>query len=237
MMNKDSWENRSIYKLSKKEVFYNAKVVSFLKTLNFEDLKASNAKDFFEWTKEKSIAFEKWFLSKNPDFEGDSKKLTDFFKGFVGEFFFYTLLTDIKTLVLKNSKGDRKLYTFRDVQLSPIPDFGVDLIAKVDCLNESKKSAIQVKFWNPESKEMIKNGYAAQIYGQAVCDKQIEPFESENVFFCWLGLDKKISPFLKENDSMNKHFVFVGMETLDENVNNKSKTFWESNLIEAFKNF
>ena len=174
----NNWENRAVYKFSKKEVFYNAKITSFLKTLDFEDLKVSNAKSFFEWTKEKSIAFEKWFLSKNPDFKGDPKKLTDFFKGFVGEFFFYTLLTDVKTLVLKNSKGDRKLYIFRDVQLSSTPDFGVDLIAKVDCLNESKKSAIQVKFWNPESKEIIKNGYAAQIYGQAVCDKQIEPFEN-----------------------------------------------------------
>jgi hypothetical protein len=52
-----------------------------------------------------------------------------------------------------------------------------------------------------------------------------------------LGLDKKISPFLKENDSMNKHFIFVGMETLDENVNNKSKTFWENTLVDAFKSF
>jgi hypothetical protein len=27
------------------------------------------------------------------------------------------------------------------------------------------------------------------------------------------------------------------METLDENVNNKSKTFWENTLVDAFKSF
>ena len=147
----------------------------------------------------------------------------------LGEFFFTVLMQNVKTILIKNintNKLERFDFDYVCPRLVNEIDYGVDLTGMVSRNNSWYNCAIQVKFWNPFTDNMITNTIVSGVDSDACRNHFINPEDNYNIFICWLGTDKNVSRYLKANKLLYKHLVFIDMDVLNINVNNKLPQFW-----------
>lgn len=206
-------------------------IIKFAKETNiFDNIPTfKNVKDFYKYIKKTANEYVSWCKTKDIYTDDECKDLNNFFTGALGEFFFTVFMQNVKTLLIKNintNKLERFDFDYVCPRLVNEIDYGVDLTGMVSRNNSWYNCAIQVKFWNPFTDNMITNTIVSGVDSDACRNHFINPEDNYNIFICWLGTDKNVSRYLKANKLLYKHLVFIDMDVLNINVNNKLPQFW-----------
>lgn len=218
-------------------------IISFLKESDLTGLKSvTNHKEYLKEIKKLSSNYVTWAINtaniKNDKLaetftQEDRVDLSNFFKGFMGEYFFRDIVLKMNRegLIVKNNKnGTNVLLNYYDVAPLSIKDFGIDGTC-VD--NNGKNCVIQVKFWDTNNLDSyLKIAIMQKAYAEGVLNRYIDPYEPNNVIICWLGNDTKVSPKLKENQLLYEHIVFIDSTVLSKTID-RSKKFWTETYLEG----
>lgn len=176
--------------------------------------KGKETGDFLNWTKD------------------DLEDLVNFFKGFMGEYFFIDIFLDRfkGSLIIKNrnySNYFARTYHFV-APLHEVKDFGID----GTCVDDTGKNCvIQVKFWNHYDPHInLKLDVVQKAYCEGVVHNYIDSYEQDNVIICWLGTNDKVSKYLKEDADLEKHVVFVDMDVINKSIKG-NLMFWSNTFV------
>ena len=225
------WKNRFTWTgLYGTEKAWSISIEKFFKeNSHIYDPNIKSSSDFQKWTFSIASRYVEWCSNNYEVSLSDDEKadLRNFFVGALGEYFFINILNEFKKFVI-----NKKWVSFNcSTPLLPsTPDFGIDGTCITSYDDKQVSAAIQVKFWHEYSSFKITMSIAQKAYGQAVLDGIIEPTEYKNIVICWLGTDKKVSRYLKENKKLMAHIVFFDGKVLDDNINNKDCYFWKTRL-------
>lgn len=225
----ENWSSRMIWTgLYNNERRADLNVLKFLKDLSpFKDASPNDVNGFWKLVKKISNEYRNWCLNKDEALEeAELEALSYHFIGCIGEYFFYKLFEKHNTLFI-----DNKLYSFNYVcpRLEGEKDYGVDLTGVVsdNCSPENKECALQVKFWNPYSKDFqMTYDCLSRVYTDAVLNGFIDHEQDKNIFVCWLNDDSQVSKALRTSPLFDK-VVFIGKKALDININKKHPEFWK----------
>lgn len=230
----ESWSSRMVWTgLFCNERRADLNVLKFLRELSpFASSSINDVNAFWKLVKDVSHHYRNWCQNKDEALtEEELEALSYHFVGCIGEYFFYKLFEKHNTLFI-----DNKLYTFNYVcpRLDDEKDYGVDLTGVVsdNCSPENKECALQVKFWNPNSKDFqMTYDCLSRVYTDAVLNGFIDHTQDRNIFVCWLNDDSQVSKALRMSPLFPK-IVFIGKKVLDININKKHPEFWNQFLEE-----
>ena len=230
---KKIWFDKFIWKgLGGDSSYPKLSIPRFIKDTNhIEILKGVNSAKKLN-TKVETLAkkYIAWVNNVDNNITNDEEvSLCNFFKGVIGEFFFFNFLTDVRTILgydkYEDKKGVVSAFNYVAPRLLDETDYGVDFTADLN----GQSVAIQCKFWNPNIKDsIITNQIAQGIHSDAIVNGFINEDESNNIVVCWLGTTKEVSKHLKQNKKLYRHIVFIDDVTLTYTINEKNPVFWEN---------
>ena len=232
---KDIWLNRFTFKgLDGRQIFASSNLAKFLKLQNNNYI-FNNALDYREWAKKTAKDYTKWFYTINTsEKQADDydAKLYNFCIGVLGEFFYITLLSSQKRIVIKKSIITIDYIT----PLYDIPDRGVDFVCKISFNGNTRTSVGQIKFWNPYNKSAIFDskslmGAIGQGYLEDIL-QQTEGHEKE-CLLCWLGEEKSISSYIKDYPKGNKALIGIDKKILADQFDNFNANLFYNNILSA----
>lgn len=227
----DTWLDRFTWNGLYNDMPQNAiSIVNFEKqTHSFQNMPVmDSANSFYKVVSKMAQKYVDWCKTKDTYNEEECGDLRNFFMGCVGEYFFMVLLQDVKCLLIKNNAGNLERFDFDNVcpRLVGEDDYGVDLTGMVSRKNDYYNCAIQVKFWNPYIDTMFTNKIAAGVHSDAICNGFIDNEQNKNLVVCWLGDTRRVSKYLKANQKLYKHIVFIDKDALDKSINHTMPQFW-----------
>lgn len=237
-----TWENHSKWKDSKLLSVPATSIITFFKELPVVDSfkEVNNCKALFNVTNKISKQYANWAIENSKKLgdklnftEDDIESLKNFFKGFIGEYFFMEIVLkrSHSSLIVENRKNNTK-YLMEYYHVIPTEeDFGIDGL----CIDHNGNNCvIQVKFWNDALNDILKLAVMQKAYCEGVVHKYIDPYAENNVIICWLGNNSKVTPFLKKDKDLNNHIVFIDNTALEKTIN-KNKMFWTETFIDGMK--
>lgn len=230
------WKDRFVYKEKGKYSKYTVSIVKFAKDTNvFSTMKiCKTSKEFYKEIDRIAKEYGRWCKENGCNIK--SEDLINFFKGAIGEYFFYIVLTHVTRFYIEdNGKGVQ--YIFNSILPQVDADYGVDLTGVLSYNGmDEYDCAIQVKFWNPTKMAyQFTNDTASKVYGNAVANQYIYPYDDKNIVLCWLSTKDKLSIHLKENKAIYRHLICIDNDVLDRAINNQDPNFWrilQDKLIE-----
>ena len=208
----------------------------FKKTGEKVILKKNSVNNLWKEIERLSKNYITWIMQNNTYNDIEQTDLRDFFIGAMGEYFFYNLLTDLHTLVVKNQlSGKLNRVDFDKVmpRLSDEKDMGVDFTCMSSINDTACPSVIQVKFWNPYINNQLIYSMVSNMFTDAMLNDYINMNDSHNIYVCWLGDMDKVSKQLKSYPKLYNRIIFIDGKTLDDNINQKNPLFW-TRLIDKF---
>lgn len=219
-------------------------IIKYLNENGYDFIKGlSNVSSLFNSVDKESKKYAEWCI-KSCISSGDhivftpeeKNALPNFFKGFIGEYFFIeSFLNKFHgSLIIKNRNYSDYFARTYDycAPLHEFKDFGLDGTCVSD---DGKNCVVQVKFWNDKGDDILKISVMQKAYAEGVCHKYIDPYEKDNVIICWLGKENKVSSMLKANEDLDEHIVFVDKTVLDKSLDGKV-SFWDDALPKSFEN-
>lgn len=207
-------------------------IVNFQKQTNaLDNINASNANELFKQTTNIANLYVNWCKTKGNYNDEEITDLYNFFVGAIGEYFFNYLLNIVKCMLVPNlNTGKLERFDFDNIcpRLIDEEDYGVDLTGMVTNEGKYYPCALQVKFWNPFSDTPFTNKIAQSVHSDAILNDFINSADKNNIIICWLGQTNNVSQYLKANQKLYKHIVFIDMKALDNSINNVMPNFWKN---------
>lgn len=230
---KETWRDKFTWKgLYGDTPKYSITIVEFAnETGAFDNIvRYKNAKAFRKSMEGVAEEYTRWVLSKGIYSQDELSDIRDFFMGAMGEYFFMGMLAKVKCFLVKNETNGRIVRYDLDYvapRLIGEMDFGVDLTGRISKGKKSYNCAIQVKFWNPSTNCKITEKIASSAFTDGVINNFIKPKEESNIVICWLGDTSKVSRYLRQNEALYKHIVFIDNDVIDRSVNGAMCDFWD----------
>ena len=227
----ETWKARFTWRgLSGKDPKYTTGLDKFFsETGILSEMKTpKNSAELFAFADSLATSYVEWVKSKGTKYSNkEYEDMRDFCKGAIGEFFFVELLNEVKCLMVPSADDGREFVRYDFNYVSPSlkgeKDFGVDLTGVANDV----PSVFQVKLWNPFGKEKV----PIELYQKAICEGVlngcIDNNQSNNVFLCWLGTEKKAYLPISSAKNYKDKIVAVGFTTLEASINNRNAIFWD----------
>ena len=228
---KSIWKNRFLWKgLNGNETFGTINILRFLETVEFSEWKDIDS--FYKWVIDSAAKYQVWCSGRKQLSVKESDSLRNHFIGALGEFFFVNALSFGRKFAI-----NKTLYSFDDVSLiSDVEDFGIDACCRLSFGNETENAVIQIKFWNPFSKEKVSAELVLKAYSQGDLEDFIEPkIQKKPIIICWLGNEKSVSIYLKQYEKLYKKVLIIDKKELQKNLDNLDNIFWSEKLPETLK--
>lgn len=235
----EQWQDRFVWRGEDgRGYFANISVEFFLRDLPnmtvgpeiFNTDKLVKFTDFYDAVDRMAVIYELW-CKKNernlPPFAGS--KLQNHFKGCMGELFFTEFINANRKLVLECGDGKKRQFTFDEVKPRPenCPykgDYGVDMVSEVTVDGRTWPCVFQAKMWNPYSPEIMTYDILSNTYTDGVRNGLINPMDNGNIFLCWTGLRRHVSPWLWTSP-IGDCVTLIGQEDVDFNRRDVPKFF------------
>lgn len=237
-----TWKDHSKWKDTNLTVVPATSIITFFKEQSVADAftDITSCKSLFGKVNNISKQYAKWAVENSQKLGdklnftvNDIESLKNFFKGFIGEYFFMEIILrrSHTSLIVENRRNSTK-YLMEYYHVIPTEeDFGIDGL----CINRNGDNCvIQVKFWNDVLNDTLKLAVMQKAYCEGVVHKYIDPYADNNVIICWLGNNSKVSPFLKKDKDLNSHIVFVDSTALGKTIDN-NKMFWTETFINGMR--
>lgn len=237
-----TWKDHSKWKDNSLTTVPATSIITFFTEQSVADnfAEITNCRSFFNKVNTVSKHYAKWAVENSQKLgdkltfsKDDIESLKNFFKGFMGEYFFMEIVLKRShtSLVVENRRNNTKHHA-EYYHVIPIEeDFGIDGL----CVDRNGDNCvIQVKFWNDALNDTLKLAVMQKAYCEGVVHKYIDPYADNNVIICWLGNNTKVTPFLKKDKDLNNHIVFVDSTALGKTIDNNTM-FWKETFIDGMK--
>jgi hypothetical protein len=226
------WKNRFTWKESGKYPKHTTSIYNFLQSTNILNniTYAYNVCDLFKLIDKLSDEYIEWVKSKHKSYtKKDYDNMKTFFIGAIGEYFVFRLLNDVKCIMV-SIDGDAKCERFDFNYVSPTlsgeeSDCGIDMY----CIANDVQSVMQIKFWNPFTKNKLEPKIYHSMNSEGIDKEFINHSDNNNIFLFWLGNENTAySSIVGKETIRKKHFVVIGKKSLMASIDNRNKVFWDN---------
>lgn len=227
------WKNRFTWKgLSGRDPKHTTSIVKFNEaTKSFENIEpVYTVSELFTLIDNLSNDYITWVKTKGKTYSSSEyADMKRFFVGAIGEYFVTKLLNDVKCLMVY--RDSRKTYERFDFSyVSPTisgkeNDYGVDIY----CVSNDVPSVMQVKFWNPYTREKLTPDIYNKLYTEGEGNEYIHHEDENNIFLFWLGSENTArTNVVGNNKNRDKHFVVIGRQSLMASIDDRNRIFWDN---------
>ena len=222
------WHERFTYKKNGKYARNTTNIFKFgTETDALSTIKRCNTASgyLYQITKLEDIYMD--WVQKNTDEiigEDERHEIKLWFKGAMGEYFFHSVLSDVKCLfVPEDYDGNFKRVDFDEiVPIEGDNDFGIDFIG----IANGTPSVFQIKSWS-DPNEIAPMVIYQKAYGDGCANNYINQHDDYNIFLCWFNTEKNGLLRIRQNKAYDKRALCVGYESLDESINKRNPSFWD----------